>query len=162
MSYPPPPHAYPQPHPVAPLTAYPYPVAPPPGYAVLVVSVNRGPYIVPAPTTSRFKIDRREVPIPGAGTWHVAVPAGPHDVRYTDFTGMPLITTTLHAHPGAVHHLSFDFGRWRNRVRDGRGVDVTSFGLWSNYTIMLVTLAVVGVLCCGGFGLVVVLTGTSS
>ena len=24
------------------------------------------------------------------GTWHVVIPAGPHDVRYTDFLGLPL------------------------------------------------------------------------
>ncbi|MFJ6196679.1 hypothetical protein [Micromonospora sp. NPDC092111] len=154
MSYPPYPSHPPMPGAVTPLTAYPHPISPPPGHAVLAVSVNRGPYLVPAPTTSRFKVDGRAVPIPGEGTWHVAVPAGSHDIRYTDFMGIPVITTTLVAQPGALHHLSFRFGGWRNRVHDGYGTDVTRFGMWSNYSIMLVTLAVVGVLCCGGFGLV--------
>ncbi|MBB5827224.1 MULTISPECIES: hypothetical protein [Micromonospora] len=161
MSYPPHSPYPPGPGAVAPLTAYPQPIPPPPGHAVLVVSVNRGPYLVPAPATSKFKIDGRTVPIPGEGTWHVAVPAGPHDVRYTDFIGIPVITTALVAQPGAAHHLSFRFGGWRNRVHDGHGTDVTRFGMWSNYSIMLVTLAVLGVLCCGGFGLVAALSGTS-
>ncbi|MFI7432404.1 hypothetical protein [Micromonospora haikouensis] len=161
MSYPPHPSYPPGPGAVTPLTAYPQPIPPPPGHAVLVVSVNRGPYLVPAPATSKFKIDGRTVPIPGEGTWHVAVPAGPHDVRYTDFIGIPVITTALVAQPGAVHHLSFRFGGWRNRVHDGHGTDVTRFGMWSNYSILLVTLAVVGVLCCGGFGLVAALSGTA-
>lgn len=139
------------PGPVMPM-AYPHPVAPPPGYAVLVVSVNRGPYIVPAPATSRFKIDGQSVPIPGEGTWYVVVPAGPHDVRYTDFLGMPLITTALVAQPGVAYHLSFRFGGWRNRAYDGYGTDVTKFGLWSNYSIALLTLGVFGLLCCGVLG----------
>ncbi|WP_089157727.1 hypothetical protein [Micromonospora sp. NBS 11-29] len=148
-----PPQPYP-PMPGAPLTAYPHPIAPPPGHAVLVVSVNRGPYVVPVPTTSRFKIDRRPVPIPGEGTWHIAVPAGPHDVRYTDFLGVPIVTTSVVAQPGAAHHLSFRFGGWRNRVHDGHGTDVTRFGLWSNYSILLVALAAMVPLCCGGLALV--------
>ncbi|MEU9504843.1 hypothetical protein AB0D32_00990 [Micromonospora sp. NPDC048170] len=143
------------------MIAYPHPIAAPPGYAVLVVSVNRGPYIVPAPASSRFKVAGQAVPIPGEGTWHVAVPAGQHDVRYTDFMGVPVMTTTLLVHPGTVHHLSFRFGGWRNRVHDGQGTDVTRFGLWSNYSIVLVAFAVIGVLCCGGFGLVAALSGPS-
>ncbi|GAB3059515.1 hypothetical protein [Micromonospora schwarzwaldensis] len=149
----------PMPGAVTPLVAYPHPIAPPPGCAVLVVSVNRGPYLVPAPTTSRFKIDRRSVPIPGEGTWHIAVPAGPHDVRYTDFMGIPIITTSVLAQPGAAHHLAFRFGGWRNRVHDGHGTDVTRFGMWSNYSILLVALAVIVPLCCGGLAL---LTAASS
>ncbi|WFE40821.1 hypothetical protein [Micromonospora sp. WMMD998] len=143
-----------QPWPAAPLTAYPQPIAPPPGHAVLVVSVNRGPYAIPVPTTSRFKVDKLVVPIPGEGTWHIAVPAGPHDVRYTDFMGVPIVTTSLVAQPGAAHHLSFRFGAWRNRVHDGYGTDVTRFGLWSNYTVALVALAVIVPLCCGVVGLI--------
>ncbi|WP_117670023.1 hypothetical protein [Micromonospora sp. MW-13] len=154
MSYPPHPSYPPMPGAVTPLIAYPHPISPPPGHAVLVVSVNRGPYLVPAPSTSRFKVDRQVVAIPGEGTWHVAVPAGPHDVRYTDFMGIPVMTTTLVAHPGVLHPLAFRFGGWRNRVYDGHGTDVTKFGMWSNYSILLVTLVVLGVLCCGGFGLV--------
>ncbi|WP_431875004.1 hypothetical protein [Micromonospora marina] len=140
---------------VSPLIAYPHPIAPPPGCGVLVVSVNRGPYLIPVPVTSRFKIDRQVVAIPGEGTWHVAVPAGAHDVRYTDFLGVPLVTTTLAVQPGAAHHLAFRFGGWRNRVYDGYGTDVTRFGLWSNYSVMLVVLAVLGVACCGVLGLAV-------
>ncbi|MFI5837365.1 hypothetical protein ACIA5A_27185 [Micromonospora sp. NPDC051300] len=140
----------PMPGGVSPFVAYPHPIAPPPGYAVLVVSVNRGPYLVPVPTTSRFKIDKQQVPIPGEGTWHIAVPPGPHDVRYTDFLGVPIVTTAVMVQPGAAHHLSFRFGGWRNRVHDGYGTDVTRFGLWSNYSIMLVSLAVIVPLCCGG------------
>ncbi|MFF3868080.1 hypothetical protein [Micromonospora sp. NPDC001898] len=154
MSYPPHPSYPPMPGAVTPLMAYPHPISPPPGHAVLAVSVNRGPYIVPAPTTSRFKVDRQAVPIPGEGTWYVAVPAGPHDVRYTDFMGIPVMTTGLVAHPGALHALSFRFGGWRNRVHDGNGTDVTKFGLWSNYSILLVTLLVFGLLCCGGVGFI--------
>ncbi|MFI7069865.1 hypothetical protein [Micromonospora sediminicola] len=154
MSYhPSQPYPPPMPGVVTPLIAYPHPIAPPPGCAVLVVSVNRGPYLVPAPATSRFKVDGRVVAIPGEGTWHVAVPAGPRDVRYTDFMGIPVITTSLVAQPGAAHHLSFRFGGWRNRVHDGYGTDVTRFGMWSNYSILLVVLAVGGLLCCGLFGL---------
>ncbi len=142
---------------VTPLIAYPHPIPAPPGYAVLAVSVNRGPYLVPAPTSSRFKVDRQAVPIPGEGTWYVAVPAGPHDIRYTDIFGIPIMTTALVAHPGALHHLSFRFGGWRNRVYDGHGTDVTKFGLWSNYSILLVMLGVLGVFCCGGFALIAML-----
>ena len=137
-----------------PLIAYPHPIAPPPGHAVLAVSVNRGPYLVPATATSRLKIDGRLVPIPNEGTWYVAVEAGQHDVRYTDFMGIPVITTAIVAYPGMLHHLSFRFGGWRNRVHDGQGTDVTRFGLWSNYSIALITLVVLGVLCCGGLALV--------
>ncbi|MCX4386504.1 hypothetical protein OG777_06125 [Micromonospora peucetia] len=154
MSYPPHASYPPVPGPVTPMIAYPHPITPPPGYAALVVSVNRGPYLVPAPTTSKFKVNGQVVPIPGEGTWHVAVPAGQHDVRYTDLMGIPLITTGILAHPGTVQHLSFRFGGWRNRVHDGHGTDVTKFGLWSNYSILLATLVVLGVVCCGGVGLV--------
>ncbi|PWU56929.1 hypothetical protein DLJ47_04305 [Micromonospora sp. S4605] len=149
MSYPP--HsAYPPPVPgaVTPMV-YPHPIQPPPGYSVLAVTVNRGPYIVPVPATGKLKIDGQTVPIPGEGTWHMVIAPGPHDVRYTDFMGVPLVTTALAAHPGAAHHLSFRFGAWRNRVHDGHGTDVTKFGLWSNYTILLLVFAVVGVVCCG-------------
>ncbi|MFI1195162.1 hypothetical protein ACH4T9_18130 [Micromonospora sp. NPDC020750] len=158
MSYPPHPSYPPMPGAVTPLMAYPHPISPPPGHAVLAVSVNRGPYIVPAPTTSKFKVDRQTVPIPGEGTWYVAVPAGPHDVRYTDFMGIPVMTTALVAHPGALHALSFRFGGWRNRVHDGHGTDVTKFGMWSNYSVLLVTLVVFGLLCCGGSALVATLS----
>ncbi|MFE2618143.1 hypothetical protein ACFXA2_31505 [Micromonospora chalcea] len=150
---------YPPMHGVVPLIAYPHPIAPPPGCGVLVVSVNRGPYMIPAPVTSRFKIDRQLVAIPGEGTWHVAVPAGGHDIRYTDFMGVPLMTTSLMVQPGAAHHLAFRFGGWRNRVHDGYGADVTRFGLWSNYTVTLVTLVVGGLVCCGVFGLLLGSTG---
>ena len=135
------------------MVAYPHPIAPPPGYAVLAISVNRGPYIVPAAVAARFRISGSVVAIASEGTWYVAVPAGTHDVRCTDFMGVPIITTVLVAHPGALHHLSFRFGGWRNRVYDGHGTDVTKFGLWSNYSIALVTLVVFGVLCCGVFSL---------
>ncbi|MFY1652055.1 hypothetical protein ACN27J_14305 [Solwaraspora sp. WMMB762] len=161
MSYPPHHPGYPpMPGAVSLLVAYPQPIAPPPGCAVLVVSVNRGPYLVPATAAGRFKVDGRDVPIPHEGTWHVAVPAGQHDVRYTDFMGVPVITTTVVAHPGAAHPLSFRFGGWRNRVHDGYGTDITKFGMWSNYLIALVALVVVGVLCCGGFGLIGALSGS--
>ncbi|MGC4892339.1 hypothetical protein [Micromonospora sp. DT31] len=139
---------------VTPMIAYPHPITPPPGHGVLVVKVNRGPYAIPVTTSSRFKIDKRDVPIPGEGTWHVAVPAGPHDVRYTDFMGVPVITTSIAVQPGAAHHLDFRFGAWRNRVHDGYGTDVTRFGMWSNYTVLIVTLVVVGLCCCGGMAVV--------
>ena len=66
-----------------------------------------------------------------------------------------IVTTTLAVQPGAAHHLAFRFGGWRNRVYDGYGTDVTRFGMWSNYSVMLVLLAVVGVACCGVLGLAV-------
>ncbi|MFG1776003.1 hypothetical protein ACGFIR_06385 [Micromonospora sp. NPDC049051] len=150
MSYPPHPPYPPVPGAVTPLV-YPHPIAPPPGYAVLGITVNRGPYIVPAPTTSKLKIDAVPVPIPGEGTWYVVISPGAHDVRYTDFMGLPLITTAMMAYPNAMHHLSFRFGGWRNRVHDAHGTDVTKFGMWSNYSIALVALAVFGVVCCGLF-----------
>ena len=153
MSYPHHPPYPPIPGAVAPLIAYPHPIVPPPGHAVLAVTVNRGPYIVPATATSKFKVGGWTVSIPREGTWHVAVPAGQHAVRYTDFMGIPIITTALVAHPGALHHLSFRFGGWRNRVHDGYGNDVTRFGLWSNYSIALVSLVVLGAVCCGALGL---------
>ena len=67
--------------------------------------------------------------------------------------GIPIVTTSVVAQPGAAHHLAFRFGAWRNRVYDGRGADVTRFGLWSNYTVALVSLAVLVPLCCGAFAL---------
>ncbi len=136
--------------------AYPHPVQPPPGFACLAVTVNRGPYIVPAPTTSRLKVDGRHVRIPREGTWFVLVPAGQRDIRYTDLFGIPIMTTQVVLPPGGMHHLSFRFGGWRNRVYDGHGTDVTRFGMWSNYAIMLIMLIMLGVtglLCCGGIGL---------
>ncbi|WP_433390380.1 hypothetical protein [Micromonospora sp. KLBMP9576] len=153
MTYPPYASYPPMPGPVHPLIAYPHPITPPPGYAVLVVTVNRGPYLIPAPVSSRFKVAGQPVAIPGEGTWHLAVPPGQHDVRYTDFMGVPLITTTLVIHPGTAQHLSFRFGGWRNRVHDGQGTDVTKFGLWSNYSMSLIVLAVFLLVCCGLFGL---------
>lgn len=154
MSYPPQPSYPSAPGPVTPLVAYPQPIPPPPGHAVLAVSVNRGPYLVPVPATSRFKVDGRLVSIPGEGTWYVAVPAGAHDIRYTDFMGIPIVTTALTVQPGLVYPLSFRFGGWRNRVHDGQGTDVTKFGMWSNYSLVLVILPVVLLLCCGGLGLI--------
>ena len=63
--------------------------------------------------------------------------------------------------PGMPHYLTFDFGVWRNRVRDGAGIDVTKFGMWSNYTVLLVTLAAVLVFCCGGGALISAVSGGS-
>ena len=134
--------------------AYAQPVALPPGFGALVVSVNRGPYLIPASSTMRLKVDGRQVAIPGEGTWHIPLPAGPHQVRYTDILGIPAITTHPQVvQPGMPHYLNFDFGVWRNRVRDGAGVDVTKFGMWSNYAMGLIGLAVV-VFCCGGSALI--------
>jgi hypothetical protein len=123
-----------------------------------VVNVNRGPYVLSAPATAKFKVDRQSVPIPGEGTWYVPVPAGPHDVRYTDFLGFPVMTTTATVHPGTAHPLSFRFGGWRNRVYDGSGADVTRFGMWSNYLIMLITFGLLALVCVGCV-LLVALTG---
>lgn len=129
--------------------AYPQPVALPPGYGMLVVSANRGPYLVPVLGAGQLKVDRQKVPLPGnEGTWFVPVPAGPHDVRVTDFMGLPIVTTDVMVHPGAGHPLTFRFGGWRNRVADAQGTDVTKFGLWSNYLILLVTMGVMSVGCC--------------
>jgi len=131
--------------------AYAQPVALPPGFGALVVSVNRGPYLVPVSSTAKLKIDKQRVAIPSEGTWHIPLPAGPHDVRYTDFMGVPMVTTQPQViQPGMPHYLTFDFGVWRSRVRDGAGVDVTKFGMWSNYAVLLITIAVVALCCCGG------------
>ncbi|MFD0820732.1 hypothetical protein [Micromonospora zhanjiangensis] len=138
--------------------AYPQPVPLPPGAGCLVVTVNRGPYIVPAPSTTKLKIDGQQVAIAGPGTWYIPLPAGPHDVRYTDIFGIPMITTHgVTVQPGAACQLRFDFGVWRNRAYDGQGTDVTKFGLWSNYLIMLITIGVIGLVCCGGAGLLTAL-----
>jgi hypothetical protein len=129
--------------------AYAQPVPLPPGYGALVVSVNRGHLLIPSPSTTTLKVDGREVPIPFAGTWHIPLPAGPHDVKYTDVLGIPLMTTRPQViQPGMPHYLSFDFGMWRHRVRDGAGNDVTKFGLWSNYTVLLILLAIIAACCC--------------
>jgi len=142
--------------------AYAQPVPLPPGFGALVVSVNRGPYLVPVPSTAKLKVDRQNVAIPGAGTWHIPLPAGPHDVRYTDFLGIPMVTTHPQTiQPGMPLYLTFDFGVWRNRVRDGAGVDVTKFGMWSNYTVMLIMLGAFLVLCCGGTALIQAMSGNS-
>jgi len=140
--------------------AYPHPVPLPPGFGALVVSANRGPYLVPAPSTCKLKIDGQQVPGISEGTWHIAVPAGSRDVRFTDLFGIPVMTTRLDVQAGMAHHLSFRFGGWRNRVHDGNGVDVTKFGMWSNYTVALISSGVVGVLCCGGLALVVAVGGS--
>jgi hypothetical protein len=64
-----------------------------------------------------------------------------------------MIKTALTVHPGVAHQLAFRFGGWRNRVHDERGADVTRFGMWSNYAVMLVALPVIGLLCCAGVAL---------
>lgn len=134
--------------------AYGQPVALPPGFGALVVTVNRGPYLVPVSSTMRLKVDGQHAAIPGEGTWHIPLPAGPHEVRYTDFLGIPAITTPpVIIQPGMPHYLNFDFGVWRNRVRDGAGADVTKFGMWSNYTVGLIAIGVV-LLCCVGTALI--------
>ncbi|GAB3984262.1 hypothetical protein GCM10027615_71390 [Plantactinospora veratri] len=132
--------------------AYPQPVTLPPGWGALVVSVNRGPYRVPAPTSSRLLIDGRDVIGMAEGTYHIPVPAGEHEVRYATAVGFPLVTTRVLVQPGVGHHLSFRFGAWRNRVYDGRGADVTTSGSLSNYSRLLVSLVIslgVGGLVCG-------------
>jgi hypothetical protein len=141
------------------LAAYPYPVPLPPGWGALIVSANRGPYLVPAPSTCKLKIDGREVSGMAEGTFHIAVPAGEHEVKYTDLFGIPVMSTRVVVQPGAGHQLSFRFGGWRNRVHDGVGTDVTRFGMWSNYSIALISFGVVGLICCGGLVLVPMLTG---
>ncbi|MEE6263704.1 hypothetical protein [Plantactinospora sonchi] len=130
--------------------AYPHPVALPAGAGALVVTVNRGPYLVPVPAVARLKIDDRHVPISGEGTWHIPVPAGPHEVKYTDILGVPMVKTSVVVPPGAATQLDFRFGVWRNRVYDGQGADVTKFGMWSNYLFAIVAFGVVLVFCCGG------------
>lgn len=70
MSYPHPPYPQPGPPNFVPM-AYPQPVPLLPGGGALVVTVNRGPYIVPVPTVARLKIDGRQVAIPSEGTWHI-------------------------------------------------------------------------------------------
>ncbi|WP_234359040.1 hypothetical protein [Plantactinospora sp. BC1] len=151
MSYPP------TPPPGMTLAASPYPVPLPPGWGALVISANRGPYLVSAPSSYRLKIDGRDVPGMAEGTFHIPVPAGEHDVRFTDLLGVPAMTTRVVVQPGTGHRLSFRFGGWRNRVYDGAGTDVTKFGMWSNYTLLLITSAVIGVVCCGGLGLLAML-----
>lgn len=141
------------------LAAHPHPIPLPPGWGVLIVSANRGPYLIPAPNTCKLKIDGHEVSGMREGTFHIAVPAGPHDVRFTDLFGIPVMTTNVVVQPGAAHHLSFRFGGWRNRVHDGQGADVTKYGMWSNYSIGLIGLAIIGLICCGGLILVPMLAG---
>jgi hypothetical protein len=156
VTYPPPPGA-----PFVPL-AYAQPVALPPGFGALIVSVNRGPYIVPVPSLAKLKVDGRQVPVPGVGTWHIPLPAGPHDVRYTDFLGVPMVTTHPQVvQPGMPHYLTFDFGVWRNRVRDGAGTDATKFGMWSNYAVAPIAFLAVLLICCGGSALISGLSGGS-
>jgi hypothetical protein len=89
------------------------------------------------------------------------VPAGRHDIRYTDWLGIPIMTTVADLQPGMMHQLSFRFGGWRNRVHDGHGTDVTKFGMWSNYLVMLITFGAIGVLCCGGTLLLSMLSSSS-
>ncbi len=140
---------------VAPYVAYPAPIAPPPGFGCLVTTANHGPYIVSAASTTTLKVDGREFPI----GWCLVLPPGRHDIKLTDFIGIPMIRTELVVHPGATHPLRFHFGGWRNRVYDGQGTDVTRFGMWSNYAILLLVLgplllvallACVGILVLGG------------
>jgi len=133
-----------------PLLAYQVPVTPPPGCGSLVTSANRGPYLIAATSAMRLKIDGHQVPI----GWHIVLPAGPHEVKVTDIWGVPYITTALVVQPGATHQLRFDFGVWRNRVYDGSGADVTRFGLWSNYVLILVVLVPLLLLTCSCFGLI--------
>jgi hypothetical protein len=144
---------------IQPLVAYPMPVTLPSGHGCLVVALNHGPYLVSAATTTRLKIDGHEVPI-GDGTWHIPVPAGPHEVKITDFIGIPAIKTRLDVQVGYQHTLQFRFGGWRNTVHDQHGVDVSTFSGWSNYLTMLVTFGVIGVLCCGGCLVVVAASST--
>ncbi|ROT31118.1 hypothetical protein [Micromonospora sp. HM5-17] len=149
-------HPYGPPGYLAPV-AHPHPVPLPAGAGALVVTVSRGPYVVPVPATCKLKIDGREVPIPGAGTWHIPVPAGPHEVKYTDFLGVPMVRTDVVVQPGTPSYLDFRFGVWRNRVYDGQGADVTRFGMWSNYLIALIGLISTLVICCGGGALLAAL-----
>ncbi|GHJ44371.1 hypothetical protein Cs7R123_17130 [Catellatospora sp. TT07R-123] len=149
------------PGPVMPYAAYQVPVPLPEGHGVIVASFNRGPYLVSAATTCRLKIDGRDVPFGSEGTYHIAVPAGPHEVKVTDWMGVPMIKTRLTVQPGAAHPLNFRFGGWRNRVHDGHGTDVTTFGMWSNYLVMLIVLGV-AVLCCGGGTVLAALASSSS
>ena len=137
-----------------PLTPLPGPPpALPPGHGLLVVSFNRGPYMVPVMTTSRFKIDGRDVRVQ-EGTWFIVVPAGQRQIKVTDFIGVTIASTILAVQPGATHQLRWDFGAWRNRVYDHRNADVTKFGMWSNYTVMLITLGIIlPVTCCAILGI---------
>jgi hypothetical protein len=134
--------------------AYPHPFAPPPGHGLLAVAINRGPYLFPVTATSRLRVDGHSIPIPAPGLWFVAVPAGQHSVRITDFLGIPAIVAgPMNVPFGGTQHLTFRFGGWRNRVYDGSGADMTRFGMWSNYSIALVTALIVGLVCCCGGGL---------
>jgi hypothetical protein len=137
---------------IVPYTAYPVPITPPEGCGVLVFSVNRGPYLVSAASTARLKIDGRGVVFGGEGAWHIALPAGPHEVKLTDFSGMPVMKTAVTVQPGTAQTRMFQFEVWRNRVHDGHGNDVATFAMWSNYVIMIIMLGGFGVLCCSGFG----------
>lgn len=138
------------------LAPSPYPPQLPPGYGCLSLEFNRGPYLIPAMTTSRFKVDGQDVTHRmREGRWFLPVAAGYHKLKVTDFMGVPIMTTEVTVAPGGTHHRSFRFGGWRNRVRDERGTDVTRFGLWSNYSMMLIGFAVLAVCCVGLITLVV-------
>src|SRR5690606_30958041 len=141
-------HPHHQPLVLTPSLNVPPPV--PPGYGLLSVELNRGPYLVPAGTAAKLKISGQQVPAALThGPWYIPVLAGRHVVKVTDPFGIPVVTTEVVLEPGSSHHRYFHFGAWRNRARDAFGNDVTRFGMWSNYTIMLIVLGTTLLVCCG-------------
>lgn len=136
---------------------YPYPVVltpasqPPPlptGYGCLVYEFSRGPYVIPAWKTMRFSVAGTSVPV-NQGRWFVPVVAGQQRVKVADVFGFPVMTADVNIQPGGSEYRLFDFGVWRNRVKDGSGADVTRFGMWSSYAFLAIGLIVL-VLCCVG------------
>lgn len=122
----------------------------PPGYGYLLVEVSRGPYIVPAHNAGKVKIEGLSTGMKlGPGRWHIPVVAGWHTVKLTDLLGMPMVSTQPQlVQPGAATYVYFHVGAWRNRAKDAQGTDVTKFGMWSNYSFLLILLGVVLLACC--------------
>lgn len=149
MAYPAGMAAYPHHQPLV-LTPSLTPPVLPPGYGYLRVELNRGPYLLPAGTGAKLMISGYHVPAALThGPWYVPVIAGRHVVKITDPFGIPAITSEVVVEPGGHHYRYFHFGAWRNRARDAAGADVTKFGMWSNYTIMLIALGGTLLVCCG-------------
>lgn len=145
-----------------PFVSYATPVPPPPGHACVQVSIGHGPYLISVAKTSKLKVDGRDVSSGGGELQYVLLPAGPHELKVTDIFGFPLMSSVLAVQPGVAHQLSFQPGGLRNHVYDGQGADVTKFGMLSNYAMLGIVLAVLLVICCGGVGLVSLLSAGSN
>jgi hypothetical protein len=104
--------------------------------------------VLPAWKTMRLTAAGAPVPV-AQGRWFVPVVAGQQKVKVADVFGFPVMTTVVNIQPGTSEYRLFNFGVWRNRVKDGSGADVTKFGMWSSYAFLAIGLVLV-VLCCVG------------